>query len=329
MPWVELGDAQDRLGVATGGSDPLFRHVWGAQALRGTRSERVDWSGFYLYDRFRPSLVVGASDETDVAGDDRVRSRRLDVQVALPLRRTIRSVQTLSVAYRREREELLGGTPEDRLDLGGVETAWTLSTARSYPMSISTQDGGRLRLAWLREREGLGSNVSLDKLTVDARAYTRLLGTRDALALRAVAGTTWGAPAFVRSFAVGGYPDASLFDITRSNLAVLRGYPDNAFTGRRFAAANAEYRFPLVSPQRGWRSLPVFLRHLRGTVFLDAAHAWTGTFRLKDVKSAAGASLGVDTALGFALPVTAEVTFARGFDELGETKVYFRFGLAF
>ena len=47
------------------------------------------------------------------------------------------------------------------------------------------------------------------------------------------------------------------------------------------------------------------------------------------MKTAAGASLGLDSAIGFALPLTAEVTLARGFDAKGETKVYFRFGLAF
>jgi outer membrane protein assembly factor BamA len=92
---------------------------------------------------------------------------------------------------------------------------------------------------------------------------------------------------------------------------------------------NAEYRFPLFSPQRGWRSLPLFLRHFRGSVFLDAAHAWSETFRAADVKTSAGASIGLDSAIGFALPLTAEITLARGFDEQGDTKVYFRFGLAF
>ena len=47
------------------------------------------------------------------------------------------------------------------------------------------------------------------------------------------------------------------------------------------------------------------------------------------MKTAAGASLGLDSAIGFALPLTAEVTVAHGFDEQGDTKVYFRFGLAF
>ena len=47
------------------------------------------------------------------------------------------------------------------------------------------------------------------------------------------------------------------------------------------------------------------------------------------MRTSAGASLALDSAIGFALPLTAEVTLARGFEEKGETRVYFRFGLAF
>jgi hypothetical protein len=329
-PWVELRDEETRLGLATGGSDALFRHVWGAEGAWGTASGRFNASGFYLYDRFRPTFLVTGQDFTDVYTDGDVRTQRVNVQASVPVRRSIRAIHSLSLTYRFERETVhRAPRPEDRLDLGGIEAAYTLSTARSYPFSISPTDGGRLRLAWLREASGLGSDLSLDKATVDGRYYSSLFGPRDVLALRVQGGTTWGEPAFERSFAIGGYPDASLFDIVRTNPAVLRGYPDNAFAGRRFAAANLEYRFPLVSPQRGWRSLPVFLRHFRGTLFLDAAHAWSGDFRLEDVKTAAGASVGVDTALGFALPATAELAVARGFDELGDTRVYLRFGLAF
>jgi Tol biopolymer transport system component len=330
MPWVELADDEDRFGLATGGSDPLFRHVWTARATYGTTSERVNASGFYVYDRFRPTFVASAQDVTDVVAAGRLRTRQVDLQASLPLRRTVRSVQALSLAWRREHEELEGSErPEDRLDLGGIETAWAISSARSYPYSISPSEGSRLRVAWLHEAKALGSELSLDKLTADARLYRRVFGERDVLALRVGAGTTYGEPGFERSFAVGGYPEGSLFDVVRTNNAILRGYPDNAFTGRRYAAFNAEYRFPLVSPQRGWRSVPVFLRHLRGAVFLDVANAWSGSFEAADFKTASGATLGVDTAIGFALPVTAEVTVARGFGPQGGTKAYLRFGLAF
>ena len=329
-PWVQIEDDESRFGLATGGSDALFRHVWAARATYGTESERVNASGFYLYDRFRPTFLVSAQDTTDIYTDGQLRTRQVSLEASLPLRRTVRSIQTLSATWRREREEVLGSDlPEDRVDLGGIETAWAIASPKSYPYSISPVDGGRLRLAWLHEAKALGSDLSLDKVTADARWYQRVFGERDVLALRAGGGTTYGEAQFDRSFAVGGYPDGSLFDIVRTNNAVLRGYPDNAFTGRRYAAFNAEYRFPLFSPQRGWRSFPLFLRHFSGSVFFDAANAWSGEFQAGDVKTAAGASIALDSGIGFALPLTAQVTLAHGFDEQGDTKVYFRFGLAF
>lgn len=329
-PWIELDEDDSRIGAATGGSDALFRHVWGARATYGTGSERVSYSGFYLYDRFRPTLIVSGQDDTSLFSQGRERTRQLNLQLSFPLRRTIRQLQTLSLTWRREREEVLGSNdPRERLDLGGLQTAWTLGSARSYPMSISPSEGARLRLAWLHEAPWLGSDVALDKATLDARVYRRVFGARDVLALRAGGGNTWGEPRFQRSFAVGGYPDASLFDIVQTNDAVLRGYPDNAFSGRRYATLNAEYRFPLFSPQRGWRSLPVFLRHFRGSVFFDAANAWSGGFELSELKTSAGAALGVDSALGFALPLRAELSVARGFQEQGDTRVYFKLGFSF
>jgi len=64
-------------------------------------------------------------------------------------------------------------------------------------------------------------------------------------------------------------------------------------------------------------------------VFFDAANAWSGEFRAGDVKTAAGASIALDSAIGYALPLTAALTLAHGFDERGDTRAYFRFGLAF
>jgi WD40 repeat protein len=329
-PWLETGDAEDRVGVATGSSDALLRHVWGAQATWGTKSERVNASGFYLYDRFRTTLLATGQDQTDVYDEGLLRTLKVNLQASLPLRRTVRSLQSLAVTYRWERQEVIGSAdPAGRLDLGGIETALAWSSARTYPYSISPTEGARVRVAWLRELPTLGSDLSLDKLSLDARLYHRLFGERDVLALKLGGGTTWGEPGFSASYAVGGYPDASLFDIVRTNNAVLRGYPQNAFTGRRFATVNVEYRFPLFDPQRGWRSLPVFLRHFHGTAFVDAANAWSGAFHADDVKTAVGASIGVDTAIGYALPLTAEVSVAHGFDVRGETKVYLRLGLAF
>jgi hypothetical protein len=327
-PYFLNRDHETQWGAVTGGTDALFRHAWGLDLRYGTASERVGVKGFYQYDRFRPTFLFTVEDETDVVSAGLDRSRTFNLRATLPLFSSFRASQSMSLTWRREHDDLAGSTPPSQ-DLGGIEAAWAMSTVKQYPYSISPLDGWRLRAAFLKESPALGSDVSLGKLTLDGRIYARVFGERDVLALRAGGGTTFGSPGFRRSFAVGGFPDSDLFDLVRTNVAVLRGYPDNAFTGRRFAVANAEYRFPLATPQRGLRSLPFFIRHLSASVFFDAAHAWNRSFDLDAVKTAAGGALTVDWFLGHRVPITTSASLGHGFDAGGDTRFYFRAGLAF
>ena len=187
------------------------------------------------------------------------------------MRRTVRTSQAVSLTWRRERETFLPdrGPSTPATDLGGLEAAWALSSVKQYPLSISPVDGGRLRVAVEKEDPALGSDFSLTKVTADARGYLRLGSGGIVLAARGQGGFTLGEQRFQRTFAVGGFPDNNLFDLQRTNLAVLRGYRDDAFTGRNFFGANLEARFPLGFLQRGWRTLPLFIRHFHGALFLD------------------------------------------------------------
>ncbi len=327
-PYFDSASDEIRLGLLTAGADPLFRHLYGGDLYHGSRTDR--WSGnlYYQYDRLHPTLLLALKDTQDPGPKGALlRNRELNLRASVPLRRSMRSAQSLSLAWRRSREtSTLEATP---FDLGGLELAWSLTSVKKYPHSISPLDGSRLRLAVLKEDPALGSQVALAKLYGDARVYSRLFAESDTLVLRAGGGTTLGRPAFTRSYAVGGIESRSLFDVVTTNHSVLRGYPDDAFTGRSFAHLNLEYRFPLLKPQRGFRSYPVFLRHLHGAVFVDAADAWTGDFALSTVKTGAGVALGSDLNLGHGLPFTATVGLARGFGSRGQTRAYLLGGLAF
>jgi hypothetical protein len=334
-PYFTLGD-ETRLGVVTGGFDPLLRHAYGFDVHGGTQTRRAGVAGFYQYDRLRPTFLVTVQDDSDPVDDHGIdRTREVTLRASLPVRRRLRSSQSVSLAWRRSRETVQGVADPSSLDLGGLEAAWSLSTVKEYPYSISPVDGYRLRLAVQKEDPALGSEVALVKTTADARGYFRLFGETDTVALRLGAGATFGRPSFRRSYAVGGFPDGSLFDLVRTNPSVLRGYPQDGgalrdrFTGRSFVNANVEYRFPLGHPQRGWRSLPVFLRHLHGAVFADAGHAWTGPFRFGDVKTSAGLAVGTDAVVGHVLPLTGVIGLARGLADGGETTVYARLGLSY
>jgi Tol biopolymer transport system component len=327
-PYAASVSGEWRYGLVTGGADPLFRHAYAVDVHRGSETGRLSGQAFYQYDRFRPTFSLSVEDTSDLkTGGFVERTRQARAEASFPLTRSFRRSQSVDLAWRRE-SQTLNDAPDHRLDLGGVEVAWAISSVRQYPWSISPVEGWRLRLAYLQEDPALGSDVSLGKGAADLRAFLRL-GDSGALAFRTGGGTTFGTPRFRRSYAVGGFPDGNLFDVVRTNFSVLRGYPDDAFTGRSFAHANLECRLPLGHPERGLRSLPFFLRHLHAAFFADAASAWSGRFRFSDVKTGAGAALGADMILGHALPLTGTLGVARGFGQQGETRVYVRAGLAF
>lgn len=329
VPYAATVNDQWRVGVASGSFDPLLRHAWGLELHRGLDTERPGARGFWQYDRFRPTFLLTGEDVTDPLGDlGRLRTQSVSLRASLPLVRRLRVVQALSLAWRFERQSAIDVPGDQPFDLGGLELAWALGSARRLPYSISPVDGWRLRLAYLQEAPALGSDVSLGKLQAQARGYLRL-GDEDVLALLAAGGTTFGRPGFRRSWSVGGFPAGDLFDVVGTNAGVLRGYPDDFESGRHFAQASFEYRRPLLHPQRGWRTFPAFLRHLHAAAFVDAAHAWSGPFEMGDLRLGAGLALGADVHLGHGLPLSGTFGVARGFDPPGDTRAYFRLGLSF
>lgn len=328
-PWFESDSEETRIGAATAANDPLLRQAWAAEAHYGTLTHRAGYQAAWRVDRLRPTLLVGARDGWEALASGRERIQEATLRVTLPLRRSLHAVQDAALGFRRRRETLEAGTGRARLDLGALEAAWGLGSAKQYPFSISPVDGWRLRVSAVKEDPAFGSDVSLVKASADARGYLRVPAGLGVVALRGAGGTTWGSPGFRRSFAVGGFPDGSLLDLVATNQALLRGYPDDAFSGRSFLSAGLEWRLPLAHPQRGWRTAPLFLRHLHAALFFDSGHAWSDEFRARDVATAAGAALGADVMLGHALPFTVTAGVARGFSQKGKTRAYVRAGLSF
>lgn len=334
-PYAAYVDEEVRVGAVTGGADPLLRHAYAIDGHWGSETERPSGRVFYQYDRFRPTFQVGGQVQQEAQEDgSRLRTRELTVRASIPVVRRLRWSQSVSVAWRRSREDLFGAQ-RARLDLGGLEAAWAIANVKRYPLSISPVDGQRLRIAFVKESPSFGSDVALGKLLVDGRAYLRGLGENHVLALLAAGGTTFGRPAFRQSFEVGGFPDGSLLDVVRTNNAVLRGYRDGAFSGRRFVSGSLEYRLPLWHPQRGLYSLPFFVRSFHLAAFADTGHAWSGAFRWDDLRTSVGGAVGADLVVGHALPLTLTAGVARGLTRSddprtdGDTRFYLRTGLSF
>ncbi|MBK6463031.1 MAG: peptidase S9, partial [Myxococcales bacterium] len=102
---------------------------------------------------------------------------------------------------------------------------------------------------------------------------------------------------------------------------VLRGYPSGFQVGQHYTLLNTEYRFPIWNFDRGSSTLPFFLNRLTGAVFFDYGAAFD-TFEDAKYKSGTGGELWLDTFLGYGLPLTFRLGYARGLASEGTDKVY-------
>ena len=56
--------------------------------------------------------------------------------------------------------------------------------------------------------------------------------------------------------------------------------------------------------QRGFGTIPLFLRTIHGAVFADVGNAWTDSFRAAEMRRSFGAEFSLDAIVLYALPVT-------------------------
>ena len=311
-PFVEVDDGEWKVGALTAAADPLLRHAYGVEVHRGFETERFGARGFYRYDRWRPTILLVAEDDTSGSGivaNTSVRTRSLSVRATTPIVRRVRWETAITAGLRGERQSVIDSR-ERSVRLGGLAANLVYTSLKRYPWSISAQDGVQAQVSVLHEARAFGSDLSLTRLNADLRGYARVAGNA-VLAMTAGAGTTFGEPRFFDSFAAGGFVDAGLFDVGRVRPSVLRGFDGGALTGRDLAYANAELRVPLAHPQRGIRSLPIFVRHIHAAAFLDSAIAWHGfpvsgpaDFDWHDAAVSAGAQIGADLMVFHVVPMT-------------------------
>src|SRR5262249_9229499 len=154
------------------------------------------------------------------------------------------------------------------------------------------------------------------------------------LAIRAAAGKSAGSPDIRRTFHLGGPgPDDSVMSFNRDAISLLRGFPVDRFAGSHVALLNVDYRFPIARPQRGDGVWPLFLHTVYAAGFADVGHAWTSSFRARDMKTSIGGELSADILFGYFVPLTISAGAAWGHDGRGiepdRATFYLRLGRAF
>ena len=178
--------------------------------------------------------------------------------------------------------------PASRLAEGRVSVGF--GTARSFPFSISREDGVGLYIRG-RVRRELGVSDSIRGVDGADRSFRDVVGRLNlykgfrgpgfgnhVLGLRAAGGVAGGPGADRYHFEVGGASGSPLpvqfIDIGGGLLFPVRGYVTAERWGRYAWSASAEYRFPIALVDRGWGLLPLHLDWISGALFMDGGNAW-------------------------------------------------------
>jgi hypothetical protein len=351
LPIVETDDDEWRAGAATGGTDALGYHSWGAAATWSVTRRREldpvapggrpDVALTYAYDRWRPMLFARLADDTTplLVGAEEARrpvalhERSLEVGTFVPFRR-VRWSHAIFTSYNADRTVVSGPRDGGRTDRGALRLGWTLNSARRYGYSISRVDGIAVGVTTELARPALGADADATFTRGDVRAYIPAAPRHGVLALRASGAISQGDPQTRRVLRLGGHDaDAAVMSFSEDATALLRGFPANAFLGTRVALFNAEYRVPLAYVERGIGTWPLFLRSLHAAGFVDVGHAWTDSFEWADRKWSWGGEVAADAVAGYALPVTVAAGIAWGRDGSGTSpdsrRVYLRLNHAF
>jgi Tol biopolymer transport system component len=322
-PIVEPDGDDTALGAATAGADVLGRHAYAVGAAWTTRG-RPNWYATYLYDRWRPTLFVSISDETDPWRSGTVRTRELDVGASLAFR-TFRRTRLLTAALHVSADRLACGACEpaidQQIDRRALRGGWSFSSARDYGYSVSREEGVRASVSGEWSPRALGSTGDSRSLVVDVRGYAPAAPRHGVIALRGAAAASWGDANAARVFGAGGSgPALAGGDFDRDAIALVRGFDTDDISGRRALALNSDYRFPLAWIERGLGTWPVFLRSVHGAVFVDGGAAWSRRLTTRQTRASAGVELSADLVIGHALPLTVASGVAWRRDPSGATR---------
>lgn len=210
-----------------------------------------------------------------------------------------------------------------RGNVGVVRGAWSYSNAERYFHSVGPEHGFTLGASADFSDLYTASDYSLFAFGYQGTGYLLMpWGKHHSLALHAGGGASTGDYPRRGLYFVGGFADTKIEDVINNTIFqggfVLRGYEPVSFIGSQYHLANAEYRFPLLTPDRGISTLPIYLQRLSGNLFVD----YGGAFNRLDLDNwrdqfhtGVGAELWIDLQLGYFTLLNIRMGYAKGFGE--------------
>lgn len=343
------------LGLTVTGGDVVGIHAYDLAASVSAAKGYVSYAAGYSYDRFWPSLRVRTSRFVGRRGGLVIDGREqayveesygLSSGAGLPVLRMPDHALTLSLGHSIDfyrdadgRETLV--LPDQMAprfpEVGrrsGVTFGVGYSNVERYAESISAERGRRLDLSLRVDSSIFGSEFDNTQLSWSWTEYVDIPWFRDhVLALRYGGGIARGDFSRRGFFFIGGFPEqdivSSLIDQTALGGVYLRGYQPGSLFGDQFHLLNVEYRLPLLSLERGLSTLPIYVNYLHLAAFSDVGSAFFGDLEASALKLGVGGELLTEWVLGYVVPFTFRLGYARGLMDGGQNSFFFLLGNRF
>jgi len=333
----------------TSGVDTLRQLGWSAYGSYRTDARYVGGGGAVTLNRWKPILSAGVRTYVAAYGDiyvystptegsnvpsiesanERYWDRRIRpfASVSYPLS----SRQAVFARYSGMFRSPLNGLPDNpyqpwlptRGFLSTVGGGWRYARGKSYSYSISPEDARVLAITGEITSRYLGSYVLDDtgapapfdqvQLSAEAREYIAVPWfANHVFAVRGAGGVSFGDSIRYGNYRLGGSYGDSPFYYLPDEYRPLRGFPFSAKSGDNYYMGSAEYRFPILRLERGFGTLPLFLRTVHGAVFADGGNAFNLDEDPGSPLVGVGGELRSSFVIGWAMGLSVRVGYAVG-----------------
>lgn len=200
-----------------------------------------------------------------------------------------------------------------------------------YPLSISAERGLSAFTGIAIQNEAIGSLYNSVTFSYGADGYyPNPLLERHVFALQWRGATTRAAVGPRRQFSIGGHTPQDvltsvIFQEPHGGFPV-RGFPPAVARGDAYQIFKLQYRFPLMDFDQGFSTVPLYIRQLKGSLFVDSGAAYSGFIADADLYTGLGAEVQLDAMVGYYLFNTLRLGYARGLGEEGTAEFYMFFG---
>lgn len=318
--WNSTPDYQ-QLGVALNGADALGRHAYQLTALYDSDNALLDGQLQWDWDN-RWQWIGQQEHRYFVNAEQQVtgvrRSRTVELNRRALWRRMEDNVQLSVALQHKDNQDLTHQNWQARyLDHKSTRIGARLQYhyLEQYALSLAPSWGTSAFVQWEQDL-GISGQDRIERALGHMSHHVDLRGRRT-LALSLNAAIAWDDD----PLRLGGTESLLSQPMLGQDRWALRSYREDVQWGNRLVSSAIEYRFPLLSIERGWNIWPLGLGDVSANVFAETGSAWQQGHS-PSPRHGVGVELMLEVVLGYQMVLPVRLGYAQGLNEEGGARSY-------